>query len=66
MLESMNDYISLGVLAMLIFGGFRLLFLISNARHAEKVKRHEEEYYSLLEGMSEEEGNDDTEGPYYE
>lgn len=49
MLESMNDYLSIGVLFLFVFLGIHLLFRVSARLHMEKIKERENRYLAMLE-----------------
>lgn len=49
MLESMNDYISIGVLFLFILLSVRLFFQISSKQRIAKIKERENRYLAMLE-----------------
>ena len=62
MLENISDYLSLYVLVFFTLAGLYFLFVVTGRHHAEKVKKREEAYYSLLEEIGNDyEDEDETE-----
>lgn len=58
MLESTNDILSLLTLFICIFYGIYALWITFDKHHAQKVQKQQEQYYSFMEGYSDEEDND--------
>lgn len=60
MLENISDYLSIGILFILIIYGIRIFVSISTKNHISKVKEKENRYLAMLsEVVDDFDGEDD-------
>ena len=65
MLETMNDYISLGVLVFLVLAGIYLFIVVVDKHYSRVMLDRQEHYYSFYENMDDEFDNEKSD-TYYE
>jgi hypothetical protein len=65
MLETMNDYLSFGVLISLVFAGIYLFIVVFDKHRSQMMIDRQERYYAFYENMDDEYDNDRSD-TYYE
>ena len=68
MIETVSDMISTVVMVLMALAGFYILFVVSDAHHAERMRDMEENYYSFFDNLQDEyeDSDGDREDSYFE
>lgn len=65
MIENVSDFLSVAVLAALVFFGFYELYAVSVKHREARIRRLEARYYQYYDD-ADDDSDEEEEGPYYE
>ena len=66
MLESMSDYLSVGVVVFFVLAGLYLIFRSHDKNYQQTMKNLEESYYRYYDNVDDEPDDDSGSALYYE